>query len=158
MSCCDIQKLLPLYLDEALNIKETQGVKAHVKECLACQKELHAYQASWDMLGELEEVEPRSDYVSRFWTNVAQQKAKSWYVKVWEDFKCGFLESRFVPVVVTACIVMIVSVVSLRNYKQFQSDLEMMDYIELAENLEVIEDFEVWEDWEVIEYLDKLNV
>ncbi len=175
MNCHDIQKLMPIYLDDALEPNEMKEVKIHVDECALCQKEMADYKASWDMLGEWEDIQPSPNYVSRFWTELSLQK--KWYEKVWEVIpirelingigiiKEKILQKHLVPVLATACVIVIVSAVAMQNYSQEKGareilahweviDMEMVENIELAENLDVIQDLEFWEDWGIIESLD----
>ena len=163
MKCDEIQKLLPIFLDEALEADEMQSVESHVKDCKACQKELAAYKASWEMLGDVEEIQPSANYISRFWTEVSQQK--KWYEKLGEFFKETFLKKRLAPSLAAICMVVIISGVLIHNYSNTSQDpmilvskegidIEMVENIELAENFEIIQDLEFFEDWEVIESLD----
>ena len=163
MKCGDIQNLIPMYLDEALEAEEIEKVSSHVKGCSLCQKELANYKASWDMLGEWTDIQPSANYVSRFWTKVSLQK--KWYEKLWEIIQENIQYKRLVPVLVTACVMMVVSSVFMYNYSQKGidnrrlakvdvMDIEMVENIELAENLDVIENLEFFEDFEIIESLD----
>jgi len=163
MNCQTIQKLIPIYLDKELNLVEMKQVKEHIADCVICQKELAVYEASWSMLDELEDIQPSPNYVSRFWTELSSQK--KWYERMGDAIKENVLQKRWVPVLATACVMVIVSVVVLQNYSQEKGsseilaglekiDMEMVEDMELAENLDIIEDLEFWEDWEVIENLD----
>lgn len=46
------------------------GVNEHLAQCVACAAEHEAMQASWDMLAQMPEIEPRADFRQEFWTRV----------------------------------------------------------------------------------------
>lgn len=163
MDCQEIKKLIPIYLDKELEPKESQQVKEHLSACSACQKEFEAFAESWAMLGELDEIRPQPGFVGRFWTKLAEEQ--SWQERILEVVKGGLLKQRLVPVLVTACLVVIVGSFSLYHYWQIQGtnqilsslsdeDLAMVENMELVENLDIIEEIDFLEDLDVIENLD----
>ena len=166
MDCQEIKKLIPIYLDKELEAKERQQVMEHLSVCPACQKEFEAFEKSWAMLGELDDIRPEPGFVGRFWTRLALEQ--SWQGKVSEAVKNGLFKRRLVPALVTACIVVIMGSFVLHDYFQIQStdqmlsslsweDLAMVENIELAENLDLIEEMDFLEDLEIIENLDILE-
>lgn len=169
MRCDQIKKLLPVYLDGALESQETQSVKDHLASCVACQKEREALERSWAMLGQWQKIDPAPGYVSRFWTRVSLEP--SWRERVAGGIREaveGVRRKRLAPVFAAACVLMIAGIFSLRNYLQMrearellsslsQEELEMAEDIELAENFEIIENLDVLEDLEIIENLDSLE-
>lgn len=166
MDCREIKKLIPIYLDKELEPSESHEVREHLSACPACQKEFEAFEASWAMLGELDEIHPQPGFVGRFWTKLAQEQ--SWYEKIFEAVGNSFVKQRLVPVLVTACLVIIVGSFSLYNYWQIQKtdqmlsalsqeDLVMVENIELVEHLDIIEEIDFLEDLDIIESLDILE-
>lgn len=57
-----IKELLPLYIDNGLTEKETEIIKAHLKQCPECQKELEEYQENHEFLASLEKEEVPSGF------------------------------------------------------------------------------------------------
>ena len=166
MDCQEIKKLIPAYLDKELGPQESQQVREHLSGCPGCQKEREAFEESWAMLGELDEVRPEPGFVGRFWTRLALER--SWQERVSEAVKNGLFNKRLVPALATACIVVIVGSFTLNNYLRIQNtnqmlaslsqeDLAMVENIELAENLEFIEEMGLLEDLDIIENLDVLE-
>ncbi|NLW16777.1 MAG: hypothetical protein GX033_03870 [Firmicutes bacterium] len=58
MSCKDVAKLLPLFLDEELTAKERERVTTHLATCANCQQLLDAYRRDQEILRSLSPVEP----------------------------------------------------------------------------------------------------
>ncbi|MCK5013849.1 MAG: zf-HC2 domain-containing protein [Candidatus Omnitrophica bacterium] len=166
MDCQGIRKLIPIYLDKELEPQESQQVREHLSGCPECQKEFGAFEESWAMLGELSDIRPEPGFVGRFWTRLALEQ--SWKEKVLGAVSNGLIKRRLVPVLVTACIVVITGSFVLHNYFRIQTtdqmlsslsqeDLAMVENIELAENLELIEEMDFFEDLDIIENLDALE-
>lgn len=166
MDCQEIKKLIPVYLDKELEPQESQQVREHLSGCPVCQKELEAFEESWAMLGELDEVRPEPGFVGRFWTRLALEQ--SWQERISEAVRNGLFQKRLVPALATACIVVIVGSFALNNYFRIQNtdqmlsdlsreDLAMVENIELAENLDLIEEMDFLEDLDIIENLDILE-
>lgn len=166
MDCQEIKKLIPVYLDKELEPQESQQVREHLSGCPACQKELEAFEESWAMLGELDEVRPEPGFVGRFWTRLALEQ--SWQERISEAVRNGLFQKRLIPALATACIVVIVGSFALNNYFRIQNtdqmlsdlsreDLAMVENIELAENLDLIEEMDFLEDLDIIENLDILE-
>ena len=169
MNCTEIKKLIPVYLDGELGQEETLLVKEHIASCAACQKELHALERSWKMLGEWKNIDPAPGYVSRFWTKVSIQRP--WHEEAAQ--KVGealdrLRRRRLAPVYVAVCVLLITGGFFLRNYWQMrearelavslnQEELDMAKDVELAENFDIIQEMDFLEDLEVIENLDSLE-
>ncbi|OGX37716.1 MAG: hypothetical protein A3G91_01930 [Omnitrophica WOR_2 bacterium RIFCSPLOWO2_12_FULL_50_9] len=179
MRCVEIKKLIPVYLDGESDPQETMAVKEHLASCAACQKELHALERSWKMLGEWQNIEPSPGYVSRFWTRVSLQRP--WRERVARGIQEsleGLRRKRLAPVFAAVCVLVFTGIFSLRNYWQMreaqdlaanlnQEELEMVfdhpslgaaEDIELAENFDIIQDIDFFEDLEVIENADSLEL
>jgi len=163
MDCQAIVKMIPLYMDRELQPTEMQQVREHLSGCAACQKEFEAFEASWALLGELEEVQPEPGFIGRFWTRLSFEQ--TWQEKLAQALKGDFFKRRLVPVLVAVCLVVVVGAVSLRHYartrktKQImagltQDDLAVVEYIELAENFDVIQEIDFLEDMEAIEQME----
>ncbi|MBN1869101.1 MAG: zf-HC2 domain-containing protein [Candidatus Omnitrophica bacterium] len=166
MDCQKIKKLIPIYLDKELEPKEMQAVREHLAACLACQKELKAFEESWAMLGDLNDIHPKPGFVGRFWKKMALEQ--SWQEKIIEAMKNSFFKKPLIPALVTACMIVIAGSFVFYNYSQMrgtnqllaklsQEDLEMFENIKLAENLDLIEEIDFLEDFEIVENLDILE-
>lgn len=169
MRCVEIKKLIPVYLDGELELRETDAVKEHLASCLACQKELHAMERSWKMLGEWQNIEPAPGYVSRFWTKVSLERPlREKVARGIGEALDGLRRRRLSPVYAAFCVLVITGIFSLRNYYQMREtqelvanlnheELEMAGDVELAENFDIIQEMDFLEDMEVIENLDSLE-
>ncbi|MBI5149470.1 MAG: zf-HC2 domain-containing protein [Candidatus Omnitrophica bacterium] len=169
MRCDQAKKLIPVYLDGELGQEEARLVKGHIASCAACQKELHALERSWKMLGEWKNIDPAPGYVSRFWTKVSLERP--WYETLGQEMGEALdrlRRRRLAPVYVMVCVLLMTSIFSLRNYWQMreaqelaasldQEELEMAADVELAENFDIIQEMDFLEDLEVIEDLDSLE-
>lgn len=170
MRCDQVKKMIPVYIDGGLGQDETRLVKEHIASCAACQKEQHALERSWKVLGEWKNIDPVPGYVSRFWTKASLEQP--WYETVARNIGEaleGLRRRRLVPVYAAVCVLLITGVFSLRNYYQMreveelvvnldQEELEMAEDVELAGNFDLIEDMDFWEDMEVIENTDSLEL
>ncbi len=166
MDCRAIKKMIPIYLDGELQPQENQSVKDHLAGCPACQRELEAFNESWDMLGELGDIEPQPGFVGRFWTRLSCEQ--SWQERFWQGLSESFSKRRLVPALATACVVVIVGSFALRNYFQVrqtnqmlaelnEEDFAMVENIELAENFDLIQEMDFLEDLDIIAGLDILE-
>ena len=163
MKCEDIKKFIPIYLDKELEPKESQIVKDHLAVCPGCRQECEAYERSWHLLGELEDIQPEPNYIGRFWTKLAQRQ--TWSEKLREAVSAGSLNKQLAPAVVMACLILLVVGISINRNIQVgatnqmlaqmnEEELIFVENIELAENLDVIEEIDFLEDLDLIESLD----
>lgn len=153
----EIRQLLPLYIEGELEPSLMEEVKGVLSQDFELQKEASALQQSWEMLDEWEGIEPKANYVSRFWTRLSSEE--SWLDK----FKRVMDMKRLVPTLATACIVILVAAVVLQQYQPqpvVEQELAQLssDDLELLENLELIEDIEFLEEIEFIEEFGKVKV
>lgn len=168
MKCAKIQKLIPPYLEEELQPNESKLVTEHLKGCALCQKEKALFAQAWDLLPAWEDIQPSSDYISRFWTELSLREP--WYARAWNQVKALLVEPRrrWAPALAALCLIAAVSILTFHNYRQIEepeallaglnaTDLEMMEYMELAENYEMLENLEFLEDLDIIEDLDTLE-
>ena len=168
MNCQEIKKLIPLFLEDGLDASEVQLVRGHLSTCLDCQKEKELYERSWDVLEKWEDIELTPGFVSRFWTELSVRTP--WHEKVMVACKESLSSKRFAPALVTLSIVIIVGILSFRNYSfnvqetnnllatLSPEEVEMVEHMELAQNFEIIEYIELLEDMDVLEDLDILDV
>jgi hypothetical protein len=164
MDCLKIKNLIPGYLNRELPTKEAERIRTHLVDCARCRQECLAYEKSWDILQQWEDLEPKPGYVSRFWTQLALRQP--WYVRVGSYVKEILLIRRFVPVYATAMVVFIVGIFTLRtsfiiyrdsrNFATFPSeDIEFIESLDLTVNLDVLNDLDFLENMRVIEKLPK---
>lgn len=166
MDCREIRKLISVYLDGELQPHESQAVKDHVNGCPDCRKELKAFEESWGMLAETEDIEPQPGFVGRFWTRLALEQ--SWHEKILREVRKSLLKRRLAPVFMTICVIVLIGGFSVHNYFQIkdtnrilaglsEDDLAMVQNIELAENFDFIREIDFFEDLDIIENLDVLE-
>jgi len=114
-----IRDLLPAYLEGELTEKDKLLVEEYLSSHPIMQEELKALRQTWEILGELPPIEPHSNFVSRFWTELSLRR--SWHEKVYESLRHIMASGRWVPGMVTACILVIVGVIAIRNYQGIYS-------------------------------------
>lgn len=163
MDCKDIKTLIPVYLDNELEPQESQLVRNHLADCPHCQNEFEAYERSWAMLGEIEDIQPEPGFIGRFWTRLSLEQ--SWHEKLIGAVQENLLKNQLIPALATACIIVVMGSFALNNYFQTQKtnqvlaslneeDFIIVENIELAENLDLIEQIDFLEDLDTIENLD----
>jgi len=166
MDCSEIIKLIPLYLDGELEADEHLHVQSHLDACTECRREARAIQATWEMIDELDDIQPDPNFQTRFWSRVANQT--SWQEKFLNDIKDLIFDRRLVPALAAAGLILCVSSVATYKYIQTSSsdgfmaefsdaDLDMMDNIDLAENFDLIRNIDLISDLEIIEELDDMD-
>ena len=166
MDCRKIKELIPIYLDQELSSDDHRLVETHLHTCPACMAEARALEKSWEVLGELDEIEPDPQYMARFWRSLDAQMP--WYEKLLRDVQTAFLQRRWVPVLAGAVVIVLVG--GLVRYQLFQkpetvpvlaelnaAELEMVVNFDLAEDYEIIENIDFFSDLEVIENLDDVE-
>ncbi len=166
MDCNEIKRLIPIFLDGELEADAHQRVESHLDICAACRSEARALQSAWEMLGELDDIQPDPDYRTRFWARVAGQTSQQ--EKIYDYIKSRFLNRRLVPALAAAGLILGVALVA--TYKYYQPpptdgriaelsnvDLDMLDNIDLVENFDLIREIELLSDLEIIEGLDEMD-
>jgi hypothetical protein len=142
MDCTEIKNRIPIFLDGELEPPEHQRVKAHLRTCAKCSQEAQAIQKAWEMLGEVDDIQPDPNYSAHFWNRVSEQIP--WHAKVLNDISALFVNRRFVPALAAAGLILCVALVATYRYYQppetigrlaefSDVDLEMVEYIELLE-------------------------
>lgn len=167
MDCRKIKEIIPIYLDQELSSDDHRLVEAHLRICPACMAEARAVEKSWEVLGELDEIEPDPQYMARFWRALNAQMP--WYEKMLRDVQAAFLQRRWVPVLAGAVVMVLVG--GLVRYQFLQkpetvpvlaelnaAELEMVVNFDLAEDYEIIENIDFFSDLEVIENLDDFEI
>lgn len=77
MGCNDIREMVAGYSSGELTDSGRQAVESHVAECKECGLYLSRYEGVWNLLDEWERIEPRTDFVSSFWVQVAKEEKES---------------------------------------------------------------------------------
>ncbi len=163
MKKSEIRKLIPLYLEGELSESEAQIVKEAITSDPILQKEAHELQRTWNLLCEVDEIEPQDDYVSHFWTELSQRESFKYRFSMF--FKRHTLAKKFIPAFFMLAVVVLVGVFTLRgpvfeDVESFeiasieQEDLELIQNFDLVENLDIIEDIEFFENFDAIESLE----
>jgi predicted anti-sigma-YlaC factor YlaD len=167
MTCSDIRNLLSLYTESALDEPERRRVAAHLAGCADCRRQAEVLSKSWEMLGELDEIEPNPFYISRFYARLAEQRA--WYAPWADAFRNICARRRLLTALAAACLVAVIGIgvvrVHLKDAEQehFAAahlnglDPELFESFELAENLELINALEFLPDLEIIQALDAVE-
>jgi predicted anti-sigma-YlaC factor YlaD len=167
MNCTDIRHLLPVYLDGELEESEQRRVKAHLDGCEACRREADIIGKSWEMLGEMDEIEPNPFYVSRFFARVAERRP--WHAK-WVDVLKGLLAlRRLLPIMAAAGLVVLIGISVTQMQQRTAEDArlattqfngvdpELFESIEIADNFELINELEFLSDMEIIQELELIE-
>ena len=76
MGCNDVREMIAGYSSGDLPDSGRQAVESHVAECKECGLYLSRYEGVWNLLDEWREIEPRTDFVSGFWAQVAKEERK----------------------------------------------------------------------------------
>ncbi len=166
MNCSEIKRLIPEFLDGQLDSDVHQRVQSHLDICAGCSREAIAIRRAWEMVGELDDIQPDPNFKTRFWARVAEQT--SWQEKFFGEIRALFLNRRLVPALAAAGLILCISVVATYKYLQTSqpdsfmaefsdADLDMVDNIDLVENLDLIRDIDLLSDLEFIEDLDDMD-
>jgi anti-sigma factor RsiW len=167
MNCSDIRNLLSLYTEDALEEPERGRVAAHVAGCAECRREAEILSQSWEMLGELDEIEPNPFYVSRFYARLAERKP--WYAPWVDAIRSLSARRRLLPALAAVCLVAVIGIgvvrVQLKSSEQERLaaahlnglDMELFESLELAEHLDLMQALEFLPDLEIIQALDAIE-
>lgn len=164
----EIKKLIPLYIENELEPNEMKEVASFLDKNPELKDYARQLQQSWDILGDIDEVQPSESYISNFWTKLSLEKSplEKFLSRASDLFKI----QKFKPVYAMMCVIVLVSVFSLKLNKNANNaqtveiaklsveEIEIFENYELAENLEIIEDIEFLEDLEVIEELEEFEI
>ena len=159
MDCEYVKKVMADFLSGSLDEASNDQIGEHLIQCPACQEEMDAYKASWDMLGEWQEQEPDRSYLSDFWIRVSAQR--SWGERIREIIR-PVGGKRIVPVIVSVCVLIVVGFFTIRTTWQI-SRTEMLltalsaEEIEFVQNLELAEYLDLLQEMELLEQLEPLN-
>lgn len=77
MKCKEIESHIADYLSGKLNKQDRKSWKEHLKQCASCQKMVLDMEASWKQMGDLPEAVPGHSLRKRFYTMLAEEKAKT---------------------------------------------------------------------------------
>lgn len=158
-NCHEISRLIPLYSDNGLSVEEKQLVEQHIAGCEKCKQEVLAYKKIWEMLAGIERIEPAPNYISRFWTELSSRMP--WHENFLNELKTSLSQKRLVPVFVTMSVIILLSIVSIRNYFQIErvpaitaalseTELEIIEYMQLAEDYDIVEEIDFFEETEAL--------
>ncbi len=151
MNCKKIKKILLLYVDNMASAEEKEALAVHIKECAQCKAVLGEYENTWKLLDAEEPIEPRPDYVSRFWTALA--KEETWQKRLLDGVRSLVLTRR----AAYGCVVALVLFMGIHTSRLYYMDitqtrsllinmseeeLEMIDNFELIANLDFFENIE----------------
>jgi anti-sigma-K factor RskA len=166
MDCREIQKLVPVFLDGELEPSQQQRVETHLQTCAECRKEVQAVQKTWEMLGELDDIQPAPNYEARFWARISEQAP--WHEKALNELRELFVNRRFIPALAAAGVILLVTFVTIYQYSQKPEkinllaefsdvDLDMVENFELVENYDLIHDIDFLSDLDIIDRLDEID-
>jgi len=153
MDCKNIKDLIPLYLEDELQTTETKQVSEHLNQCVHCHELAQDLEKTWDLLDEIEDIQPSPNYVSQFWTRLSSEK--NVIEQAVETLKGLIKNRKLAPIYVTACLIVVASLFALRNITQVQDPAFELASLN-ANELEIIENLEIAQDYEFIDELDFL--
>jgi len=159
--CHKINSLLIEYCEGTLDAQGARMVEEHVHTCADCHAALAAYQSSWELLGAGEELEPPRDYVSRFWSVLAERR--TWVERCIELVKEGRMVRRYAyryAFIVVAILALNISLYKSVEAVQTKQMLMAMNDDELAMLVEytVVANLDLLENLDVVESLHVLDV
>ena len=77
MECKDLRDLVVRHSSGDLSGDERALVESHLPGCGECSELFSHSNAVWMLLDEWKEIEPRSDYVSEFWSRVEKEESRA---------------------------------------------------------------------------------
>lgn len=112
MTCRDIEKQLPAYLDDGLSPEEKQCIDDHLDDCPACRRAMADLKRMQACLTDLDEVEPPPFLEQRIMARVREEAAQ----------KQGFLRKLFYPlhikIPIQALATLLIAVLAVYVYRQ----------------------------------------
>ncbi len=160
-NCKKINELLIAYCEGTLDREAVARVKAHVDGCEDCRGALASYKASWEMMGTGDELEPQSDYVSRFWTALAERQ--TWHETLAASIKEWFVMRRpayryaFVIAMIIAFNISVYKSVDVIQTRQMLANMSQEE-LEMMMKYDVVTDLDLLSDFDVVESLDGLDI
>ena len=79
MKCEDVSKELIAYLDRRSNSAEREEVEAHLVECAACRSRAEEFRKLWNVLDEVQLVEPSLSFDARVRQRIGAEPRPSWF-------------------------------------------------------------------------------
>ena len=166
MNCQQTKKLLPVFMDDALDSDQRQQVADHLAACADCQAEARALEKTWDLIGTLKAIDPDPNYRVRFWRSV--DAGHPWHARLLQVVQSLFAQPRRVPAAAGAAIVVLLGVITVSQLLQKpqipsvlaglkDAELEMVAKLEMVEDYEIIQDMDFFSDFEIIEKLNGLG-
>lgn len=76
MECKDLRELVVQYSSGDLPDGDKDFVETHLRECGECSALLRRSDALWSLLDEWKDVEPRTEFVSEFWSRVSKEESR----------------------------------------------------------------------------------
>ncbi len=160
MDCQYVKGIMAAFLSGTLDAAENDHIENHLMHCPVCQKEMDAYKATWEMLGEWPDEEPDRSYLSRFWTRLSVKHP--WKERFLKIFQAAYFDKRLISTAVPVSILIVVGFLTLKTSWQInQTELLLTalsaEEIEFLRNWELAENFELLEQMDVLEQLDGLD-
>ena len=120
MTCREVRRRLPGYLDGALSAADHASARLHLEACATCRQELERYRRMSQMMAQVEQASPPADLALRVRVRVAALKSyEGWARRMWSRAAVrieNFIEPLAVPAtggVMTALLVFAFVVPSL---------------------------------------------
>jgi len=155
MDCDYIKKMIPIFLDGELHPEERDQVQEHILYCADCKTEFDEYIKTWNVLNDVEDIEPEPAYMSRFWTEFAARTP--WYQKIALSFQGYFFKRKTLAGIASLCAVVIVSFLVFLNYFHITQTERILANTS-QEEIELLENFEIVQDMDIIENLEDLDL
>ncbi len=81
--CKSIRRKLSAFVDNELTIEEELKLKQHLRKCAKCMRELEEMKGVWNLIGEIDDIEPSPYFWDVLHTKLLSQR-KSLFVKLVE--------------------------------------------------------------------------
>jgi hypothetical protein len=81
--CKSIRRKLSAFVDNELTIEEELKLKQHFRKCAKCMRELEEMKGVWNLIGEIDDIEPSPYFWDVLHTKLLSQR-KSLFVKLVE--------------------------------------------------------------------------
>ena len=137
MNCPKIKKLLPVFLDGELEYEKEELVRQHLSTCSECSSEAKLIANTWNLMDNLETIEPSKEARAKFWKKVASEELN----KSPNIFPWNRLLFRWAPITVAA--VLLLFSLFFKDYLPTSQDKEIIKNIEMLENLEILENLDL---------------
>ena len=145
---CRYNSMLSAFMDEQLPDLQAEDLRAHMRECESCKKEMEALRATDALLRSLPDIEPSADFDRVFRKRLIEedQRKVRWSLS-------SFLFRGWRPALAGAASVLLVA-----GYFLLQGDRTVLttEEVLIVENMELLKDFEIVHNLDLLENWDEI--